>query len=145
MPVTHRSRIPQLIVRMERASERAVDDTLTDFARRLVEGFQSSKSGNYYSRGGRSLHAPISQGLTNTHHASAPGEYPAIDYGNLVASFEPRKESPTRAVARIGGPRAPYAVILEYGGVRMEARPYWSVSLLAVQGAWDARVRAIME
>lgn len=144
MSVTRRSYVTQIVAGWETRGEQAVTATIDAFALRLVEGFQSGKSGRIYRRGGRTLHAPISQGLTGFHHASAPGEYPAIDEGNLVASFEPRTETPFRARLSIGGPRAPYAVILEYGGVRLEARPYWSVTLEAVRPEWERQTRAIL-
>lgn len=144
MSVTRRSNVESLIGQWESLGEQAVNNAMNAFGQRLVEGFQSPKSGQYYRRGGRTLHAPISQGLTNLHHASAPGEYPAIDEGNLVASFEPRKETRHRARLSIGGPNAPYAAVLEFGGVRLEARPYWSVTLQLIAPDWEDQTRAIL-
>lgn len=143
--VTLTSNIPELIALMESRAAKAVDETLNDFSRMVVELFQQPKSGIFYRRPGRQLHAPIAQGVTDGHRASAPGEPPAIDYGNLVSSFESKKETAYKVYASIGGPRAPYAVALELGSVRMAPRPYWAVAVERVRSAWDARVAAIIE
>lgn len=57
------------------------------------------------------------------HQASAPGDPPAIDTGNLVNSIhnEPGKEGEMKSVVYID---AEYAGYLEYGTTRMAARPY---------------------
>lgn len=76
------------------------------------------KSGITYKRGGR------------THQASAPGEAPANDLGNLVASI--RQEFEPEHLRGFVAVTAPYAAALEYGALRtavggnweLEARPY---------------------
>ena len=57
-----------------------------------------------------------------THQASAPGEAPATDLGALAGSIlaEP---VPDQLAANLVA-RMPYAVHLEYGTVRMAARPF---------------------
>lgn len=133
MSVTLTSHIPALIARIEQRAERAVDDTLTDFGRALLEEFSEPKSGRVYKRQGRD------------HQASAPGEPPAIDEAQLIASFEFKKETAYRAVVSIGGTRAPYAVYLEYGTAHMAARPFWGKAIETVRPAYNERVRAILD
>lgn len=55
------------------------------------------------------------------HQASAPGEAPAMDTGNLVNSIQYQMTSNTTAEVNVG---AEYGVHLEYGTVNMGARPY---------------------
>jgi HK97 gp10 family phage protein len=55
------------------------------------------------------------------HQASAPGEAPAIDTGNLFNSFELGDVTPTLGSL---GTNAEYAEPLEYGTSRMEPRPF---------------------
>ena len=57
-----------------------------------------------------------------THTASAPGEAPADDTGNLVSSIDVLERSSLEAV--IGTP-VEYSRYLEEGTSRMAARPMW--------------------
>lgn len=59
------------------------------------------------------------------HRASAPGETPAVDTGNLVNSImsELVSSSDTDALANVGT-GVEYAEFLEFGTSRMEARPF---------------------
>ena len=70
---------------------------------------QTPGSGEVYTRGSRS------------HRASAPGQPPAIDTGNLINSIEVGDVTPTQATLGVG---AEYAEYLEFGTSRMEARPF---------------------
>lgn len=56
------------------------------------------------------------------HQASAPGEAPAIDTGNLVNSIEVLPAAPAGAVVQTGVEYAPH---LEFGTVNMAPRPAW--------------------
>ena len=55
------------------------------------------------------------------HRASAPGEAPAVDTGNLFNSIQVFDVTPTLATI---GTNAEYAEHLEYGTSRMEPRPF---------------------
>jgi HK97 gp10 family phage protein len=84
----------------------------------VLEGFvkQSMNEGHHgriYRRGGR------------VHQASAPGEPPAIDFGNLLNSINSElvEASAEFAVAEVGT-NAEYAPPLEYGTATMAARPF---------------------
>jgi len=86
-----------------------------------------TKSGNAYIRGGK------------THVASAPGEAPATDTGMLVNSIS--TYSPLGAMNTVVvGATAEYAVYLEFGTSRMEARPFMRPAL---QDNLDNVVKAI--
>lgn len=132
MAVTLTSTVPAFIAQVEARAERAVDDTLTDFGRALLAEFSEPKSGRVYKRPGRD------------HQASAPGQPPAIDYANLAASFEFKKESAYRVLVSIGGARAPYAAYLEFGTAHMSPRPFWSEAIEMVRAAYNVRVEAIL-
>jgi len=58
-----------------------------------------------------------------THVASAPGEAPAIDTGNLVNSLQAEQVEEINAVAYTD---AEYAVPLEFGSTKMESRPFFT-------------------
>lgn len=132
MSVTLTSTVPAFIAQVEARAERAVNDTLTDFGRALLAEFSEPKSGRVYKRPGRE------------HQASAPGQSPAIDEAQLIASFEFKKETAYRALVSIGGTRAPYAVYLEFSTAHMAARPYWSKAIETVRPAYNERVRLIL-
>jgi HK97 gp10 family phage protein len=81
----------------------------------LVEGgaktkiMTGPKSGRQYKRGKK------------FHQASAPGEAPATDTGNLVNSIQSDFEGDLKGMVNV---HAEYAEVLEYGSVRMDRRPY---------------------
>jgi HK97 gp10 family phage protein len=56
-----------------------------------------------------------------THRASAPGEPPAKDIGNLIGSVQVDEVTPTQAIL---GVHAEYGEHLEFGTYKMEARPF---------------------
>jgi HK97 gp10 family phage protein len=90
-----------------------------DAGARIVETYakvamSEEKSGRTYARGGRE------------HRASAPGEAPAVDYGNLKSSIQVFEVTPERAII---GTNAEYAEHLEFGTSRMEPRPYMRPAL----------------
>ncbi len=60
-------------------------------------------------------------GKDRYHQASAPGEPPATDTGNLVNSIEVEKVRPLTRHVNVHAEYAPY---LEYGTARMAARPF---------------------
>lgn len=70
------------------------------------------KSGKLYKRGNK------------THRASAPGEAPATDTGQLARSI--RNVYSRSQISATVGPRsnAPYAKSLEFGTSKMAARPF---------------------
>ena len=74
-----------------------------------------------------------------THQASAPGQPPATDTGTLLNSVRARMLDSLHGLVEV---TAEYAKFLEYGTVRMAARPYfWP----AVQEHRDAFVMAMKQ
>lgn len=68
----------------------------------------------------------VSYGKRN-HHPSLPGEYPAVDYGDLRRSITIEvEENDDTAKGRVGSviTNPPYPTYLEYGTSRMKPRPW---------------------
>lgn len=104
----------------EGAASVLIRKTIYDLDATIKDAMAQPKHGRLYPRGSR------------VHQASAPGEAPAIDTGNLIQSMEPQFPSPTKGVLAIF---AEYAAYLEFGTRRMEARPF---AQPAVQGLLEA-------
>jgi HK97 gp10 family phage protein len=69
-----------------------------------------------------------------SHRASAPGQAPANDLGNLQSSINIVAATPARRCEAQVLARAPYAQWLEFGTTKMNARPF-----LAPSAAENAR------
>lgn len=87
---------------------------------------RGKKSGKFYLRGGK------------THRASAPGEAPAVDSGELLRAIVYDVRAMEIEVGAEAG--APYAELLEEGTSRMEARPFLEP---AVEEHRDAIINAV--
>jgi HK97 gp10 family phage protein len=68
-----------------------------------------------------SMRGPKSGRLYGEHRASAPGEAPAIQSGELVGSVRPEMVGEQEAIV---GADADYVGMLEYGTLEMAARPF---------------------
>jgi HK97 gp10 family phage protein len=114
MPV---SWTPEVVIdAARRASLRGVTraaEVVREEAIRLIK--EGPKTGRLYRR--RSV----------THQASAPGEPPASDTGNLVRGITVEIDS-QKLTARVAS-TAEYASALEFGTPKMEPRPYMRVAL----------------
>lgn len=73
------------------------------------------------SMGGESKHGKIYQRRGRMHQASAPGEAPAVDTGNLMTSVQSQMEGKSAAIVWVG---AEYGKDLEFGTTRIGARPF---------------------
>lgn len=119
----------------------AVDDELSDISAEMEGSIalkitHGAKSGATYYRidngnGTYSVFANDSEGYVGTfagagkkatHRASAAGEAPASDTGNLLKSIYSEK---VRNLTYVVGSRADYALHLEYGTMTMGARPFF--------------------
>jgi len=101
--------------RAERSLEQPIMDTLKGGAQLIrgeaIKSIQTgSKTGRLYKR----------YNPTRTHRASAPGEAPASDTGNLVSNIMVEDNKDSVEVQS----KAEYSKFLEYGTSKMEARPY---------------------
>lgn len=92
------NRLPELSSAMERAAGRVCVSTALRVAREAKRSMSEPKHGRLYRRGNRS------------HRASAPGEAPAIDTGNLINSIGSGPMGKTSAIVWAS---AEYAEVLE--------------------------------
>lgn len=109
--ITVKDNTPELFQKLEAALGRFVRKGAAVIEGRLAASMAEPKSGNAYKRGKEGVHI-----------ASAPGESPAVDSGNLLGSIHTEFEA--QLTARIGTP-VEYARYLEDGTIRMDARPLW--------------------
>ena len=113
-----RNDFPKLAPRIERAVNRAIQTSARNIKEHIAQSMASPKSGRTYRRGNR------------VHVASAVGEAPAIDTGNLANSI--MLDFPEKGKAIIFT-NVDYAPVLEFGGAKMGARPFFRPALLTEQ------------
>lgn len=104
--VTVKDRTPELMQKLEQAIASFVIKGAGFIHGELKKRMAEPKSGRMYGK----------------HQASAPGESPAVDSGNLTGSIT--QIFPSTLEAKIGTP-VEYALYLESGTSRMGARPLW--------------------
>lgn len=102
--------LPKISAEMAVGAQAVVVKTCEEILRISTESMQGPKTGRIYRRGKKE------------HQASAPGEAPAIDYGVLVNSIQLDFPRPGVGVVYTN---TEYAPVLEFGGIRMEARPFF--------------------
>lgn len=93
-----------------RAIARSVQKVRADAVKSIQKG---AKTGRVYERGSGG-------NLSGTHQASAPGQAPATDTGTLASSVKAQSNSKGGTV----GSSLNYAFFLEYGTMKMDARPW---------------------
>lgn len=78
------------------------------------------------------------------HQASAPGEAPATDTGNLAAGIIAEKDGPMRSIT---ASNAEYSEVLELGSAdgTLARRPYLGPSVDEHEAGFEARVQAAFE
>lgn len=96
------------------------------YAKEKIQG--GSRSGRTYRR------------RTIVHRASAPGEFPKSDTGQLVSSLYFKIASDK--LSAFFGTKLNYGTYLEYGTSRMRARPWLLPTLKAKREAIVARMKA---
>jgi len=145
-----------IAARLPAAVGKIVRRTANDVERRAKVAIQSGhKTGKTYARsttGKRRVHVTVHDTTTGakrrewtgqrqtvttrtTHRASAPGEAPATDTGELVNSISVEMTRQTEALVMVD---AEYGAALEYGTARVAARPFLTP---AAEGARAAFVR----
>jgi HK97 gp10 family phage protein len=105
----------EVLRKAETELQEPIKDTLRGGAQLIrgeaIKSIQSgSKTGRTYKR----------YNPTRTHRASAPGEAPASDTGNLVSNIMVQEKGDSIEVQS----NAEYSKFLEYGTSKMEARPF---------------------
>jgi HK97 gp10 family phage protein len=96
------------------------------YAKKKIQG--GARSGRTYRR------------RTVSHKASAPGEFPKTDTGQLVASLYFKVAA--NKLSAFFGTKLNYGKYLEYGTSRMRARPWLHPTLKANTKAIRERIRA---
>ena len=105
----------EVLRKAETELQEPIKDTLKGGAQLIrgeaIKSIQpGSKTGRTYKR----------YNPTRTHRASAPGEAPASDTGNLVSNIMVQEKGDSIEVQS----NAEYSKFLEYGTSKMEARPF---------------------
>lgn len=104
--VTVEDRTPELFQKLDAAIGRFVRKGIGFMEGRVKASMAEPKTGRQYGK----------------HRASAPGESPAVDSGNLIGSIQ--QIFPSTLEGRVGT-NVEYAIYLEQGTARMAARPLW--------------------
>ncbi len=112
---------------LDRRARAVVQKTIADLHREVDTSFTQEKHGRTYIVGGTAEH-PIE------HTASAPGEAPAVDTGNLMNSVTHAMTDTTVGEVAVG---AEYGAYLELGTARMAARPYLGPAADKVKPAFE--------
>lgn len=107
-----KDRTPEIEKQLDDALEQFVKDGAVYIEGELKRRIAVPKTGRAYKRG-----------KTRVHIASAPGESPASDSGNLIGSIGPPIYPST--LEAVIGTAVEYAGYLESGTRRMAARPLW--------------------
>lgn len=120
---------------LQKAAELALEEAGTIVqaeAQRLV--MDPPKTGRFYEK-----YDP-----RRTHQASAPGEAPATDTGNLAAGIILDATDAAQGRVRVAS-TAPYSKVLEFGGRKVAARPFLRRALIskkkAIQQAFLTKMR----
>lgn len=113
------NRIPELQKRFPEVVQAIVDKTAFDLVALALGSMRGPKHGLLYPRGKK------------MHRASAPGEAPAMDTGNLANSFEVEHPDSCEAIVSVHGE---YAQYLEFGTEHMAPRPFLTPAANKVRG-----------
>ena len=97
---------------------------------RAKASMSGPKSGRLYVRAGR------------IHQASAPGEAPAVDTGNLANSIQTHVLAGGLTAEVTAG--AEYGLYLELGTLRMAPRPFFAPATEAERAAFVAAIRRVV-
>lgn len=127
--VSEFNQLPILAGKMQARAVDVVKVATFNVQSRVKLSMEPPKTGYIYPRpGGKS------------HQASAPGEAPAIDYGNLVNSIQVGFENAGRTGVVFTSRE--YAPGLEFGTTHVAPRPFMEP---AVQAEWPAFLAAMMQ
>lgn len=118
-----------------REGSRAVRATAEKVRSDAIKSIQRGPAtGRVYERSG-------GQNLSARHQASAPGEAPMTDTGNLAGSGKASHEGLFSDVIFT----APYAIDLEYGTFNMEPRPFLIPALEANRAFYIRQLKVALE
>lgn len=139
------NRFAELASKMPRAAGRICLRNANRMRAYVVQSMATPKHGRLYrkapitrTRSRKGVKTKVVVGY-KVHRASAPGESPAVDLGNLRAGiFADRLGSGPSAI--VGVP-AEYGVPLEFGTRDIRKRPFIRPALDAIQPAFEADMR----
>lgn len=109
------NRLPELAQKLPKAVGRIVWRTANELRTSAMVRMEGPKGGRLY----------------RSHRASAPGEAPAIDTGNLRGSIAAMMVNQTLAIVAVN---TEYGIYLEYGTRKMAPRPYIRPAVDEVKG-----------
>ena len=116
----------QIVVRMNR-----FPDLLRQYPQVVDDAVEAvAREGERYVKDSISQ-SPASGRQYGSHVASSPGNPPRMDSGNLVNNINVQRVRDKVRAIRSG---AEYAVLLEYGTMDMEPRPYMTPMALWLEG-----------
>ncbi|MFZ6028037.1 MAG: hypothetical protein ACOYYS_10005 [Chloroflexota bacterium] len=124
------NRIPELTGTIRQHTADLTMKTALKIQGRVRTGMAEPKTGQVYLRRGKS------------HQASAPGEMPAVDTGNLTNSVQ--VERMPDGVSTAVYTAAEYAEVLEFGGVRIRPRPFMTPAAEAEINDFNAAIRQLL-
>jgi HK97 gp10 family phage protein len=122
------NRLPRLSAEMRRRVIDVVAKAARDVEANAKQGMQGPKSGAMYGN----------------HQASAPGEAPAIDTGNLINSMDVSYEN-GGLTAYIGPADVEYGIYLEFGTLHMAPRPFMTPAAEKVRPAFLKAMKQVIE
>ena len=123
-----KNNLNSIAAQLARETDIIANKTTTDIKASIIESMTGQKSGKVYEVQGKK------------HQASAPGEAPARDTGNLINSITIDKAANAHYIINFG---AEYAVRLEYGTGRIQPRPFARPAVKKHQYAFHAALRQL--
>ncbi len=130
MSFTLTSNIPQLNAELKRRASALVVKTAARIETTAKLSFAEPKSGRAYQRKGK------------THIAAAPGESPAIDYGQLTNSVQSEQTGEASAVV---GTNVEHGAIQEFGGAKMPAHPWLGPAFEEARESFEKGVKELLK
>lgn len=107
---TKYNNLPRISAELRPGVSQIVRKTAADVEEGVKMEMRAPKSGRLYRRGAA------------THQASAPGEAPAVDIGQLINSIQSENVSDLTSLV---GTDVEYAMALEFGSRKIAPRPSW--------------------
>ncbi|NMC54973.1 MAG: hypothetical protein GYA48_15205 [Chloroflexi bacterium] len=127
------NRFPKIAAQFPAATEAIVKKTTLEIEKISKESMEDPKSGRLYPRGKK------------THRASAPGEPPAVDSGNLANSIQSEVSMLSNGPRGAVFTNTEYAVGLEFGTRKMAARPFMKPAADRMRPVYLAALKKIEE
>lgn len=113
---------------LEQRAHQVVVKTVSDVEAYMKQSMTGTKHGRTY----------VHRGIAHT--ASAPGEAPAIDEGQVVGGIHGEMLSTLQGEVTSSSEQGPY---LNYGTSRMAARPFFEPAVEAIRPQFDEAVRQL--